>query len=390
VKNSPPSINHSLRHWQSEAIEIWKNHGYRGIVGAVTGGGKTVFALACIENRRPGTALIVVPTIPLLDQWWEEAASYFGLGLDEVNIIQSRGRLKPGTINIGVLNSVSKMEKPKALKDLMLVVDECHKAASPEFRSSLAFETEATLGLSATPERPYDDGLSEVLVPALGSVIYQYSYADALRDGVIVPFVLKNVVFDLEEDRAEEYARLSKIIGRMISQYGVDASETIAVYLRRSRLLNRSPRRVEVALRIAAFHRGLRTLIFHEDIESCEVIAEVLRQHGMAAKVYHSKLPLRIRAETLSSYRLGETSVLVTCRALDEGFNVPETEIGIIAASTATRRQRIQRLGRALRPSVEKTRALIYTLVATEPEIRRLQSEEEELEGVADVTWAKA
>ena len=130
--------------------------------------------------------------------------------------------------------------------------------------------------------------------------------------------------------------------------------------------------------------------MFHEDIESCEIIAEVLRQHKMPARVYHSGLPLRTRAETLASYRSGETSVLVTCRALDEGFNVPETEIGIIAASTATRRQRIQRLGRALRPSADKSRALIYTLVATDPEINRLKKEETELEGVAEVSWAKA
>ncbi len=80
----------------------------------------------------------------------------------------------------------------------------------------------------------------------------------------------------------------------------------------------------------------------------------------------------------------------MTCRALDEGFNVPETEVGIIAASTATNRQRIQRLGRVLRPAKGKDRALIYTLVATEPEIKRLQQEEENLEGVAEVTWTRA
>jgi hypothetical protein len=60
-------------------------------------------------------------------------------------------------------------------------------------------------------------------------------------------------------------------------------------------------------------------------------------------------------------------------RALDEGFNVPETEVGIIATSTATPRQRIQRLGRVLRPTEGKNGATVYTLVATEPEIQRLR-----------------
>lgn len=186
-----------LRRWQAEALAAWEAGGCRGIVGAVTGGGKTVFALACIERRKPETALIVVPTVALLDQWWEETAAHFGWALDEVNILSSRGRLRGGTVNIGVLNTVAKLDVTRSrVGDLMLVVDECHKAASPTFRAVLDVPAVATLGLSATPERPYDDGLAEVLVPALGPVIYQYTYAEALRDGVIVPFELRNLVFE--------------------------------------------------------------------------------------------------------------------------------------------------------------------------------------------------
>jgi len=106
--------------------------------------------------------------------------------------------------------------------------------------------------------------------------------------------------------------------------------------------------------------------------------------------MYHSKMPVRARALMLGDYRKGSIDVLVTCRALDEGFNVPETELGIIAASTATRRQRIQRLGRIVRPAKGKEGATIYTLVATGPEIGRLKDEEASLEGVATVTWSTA
>jgi superfamily II DNA or RNA helicase len=106
--------------------------------------------------------------------------------------------------------------------------------------------------------------------------------------------------------------------------------------------------------------------------------------------VYHSKMTMRDRVAMLTAYRKGAVDVLVTCRALDEGFNVPETESGIIAASTATRRQRIQRLGRVLRPSANKGGAVIFTLVASTPEIGRLREEELALEGVADVEWGRA
>jgi superfamily II DNA or RNA helicase len=356
----------------------------------VTGGGKTVFALSCIDHIRPIATLIIVPTSALLEQWWEEAASYFDLDLDEINIVTGSLRFRLGAINIAVLNTAAKLAEKIQGHKCFLIVDECHKAASEHFRSALQINTFASLGLSATPERPYDEGLQEILIPALGPVIFTYDYADALRDGVIIPFELKNIVFELEEDRQTEYDKLSKAIARSISRNGPESDETIALFLKRARVLNLSLNRIRLALKLVAANRGKRTLIFHEDIEACDLIHSILAENGVKSGVYHSKMHLRARAAMLGQYRRGEIDVLVTCRALDEGFNVPETEVGIIAASTATRRQRIQRLGRVVRPAKGKQVASIYTLVATGPEIDRLKEEEERLDRVATVTWSRA
>jgi len=358
-------------------------------VSVVTGGGKTVFALSCIDRIKPLATLIIVPTTALLEQWWEEAANYFDLDLDEINIVTGKLTFRLGAINIAVLNTAAKLAERVQEHKCFLIVDECHKAAATQFRAALNVNTIATLGLSATPERPYDEGLQDVLVPALGPVIFSYSYADALRDGVIVPFELKNIVFELESDRQVEYDKLSKAIALSIIQHGTDAARTIALFLKRARVLNLSLNRIRLALKLAAANRGKRTLIFHEDIEACELIHSVLSEKGVLSGVYHSRMPLRAKATMLNRYRKGAIDVLVSCRALDEGFNVPETEIGIIAASTATRRQRIQRLGRVVRPSTGKKGALIYTLVASGPEIERLKAEEASMEGVATVTWSR-
>ena len=365
-----------LRRWQREALALWEEHGNRGIVSVVTGGGKTVFALACIAQIKAMTSLIVVPTTALLDQWWEEAAAYFGWSLDEIHIVSGNMTVKAGTINIAVINTASKLFDRKGVPDCFLIVDECHRAAAPMFSSVLKLETFASLGLSATPRREYDEGLEDVLIPALGPIIYEYDYADARRDGVIVPFILRNIIFDLEEERQREYERLTRAIAQSLRKEGPESDKTISLLLRRARLISLSKKRVEIALKLVAGNRGKRILIFHEDIHASEVIAGVLKAHSIRAAVYHSRMNLRRRAQVWSGYRNGALEVLVTCRALDEGFNVPETEIGIVAASIVTRRQRMQRLGRILRPSVDKESALIYTLVATVPEILRLQEEE--------------
>jgi len=378
------------RAWQIEAMRHWVAADHRGIISVVTGGGKTVFALSCIAELRPDTTLIVVPTEALLEQWWEEAASYFSISLEEIHIVRGPRRLKTGSINLAVLNTASELPAMDRWGKLFLIVDECHKAASDSFRKVLNLHTSASLGLSATPERPYDDGLEDVLIPALGPVIFTYDYVAALADGVIVPFTLNNVVFDLEEDRQAEYDKLTKAIAQSMQQEGSEGQRTIALMLKRARVLNLSMNRVRIALKLVAMNRSKRTLIFHEDIQACEIIASVLKEAGVLNGIYHSKMPIKARAEALRNYRSGCSEVLVTCRALDEGFNVPETQLGIIAASTATRRQRIQRLGRIVRPAPDKETANIYTLVATRPEIERLKEEEYLLEGVASIRWSKA
>jgi len=380
---------YALRAWQIDALAEWERAGHRGIVSVVTGGGKTVLALACIERVRPQATLIVVPTTALLEQWWEEAVNYFDLALDEINIVTGNLRFRVGAINIAVLNTAAKLAE-KMRHECFLIVDECHKAASLQFRSALEVNAAFSLGLSATPERPYDEGLQEVLVPALGPLIYSYTYREALRDGVIVPFELKHVVFELEEERQREYDRLTKAVARSISQHGSEAPETVGLFLRRARVLNLSLNRITLTLKLVAANRGKRTLVFHEDIEACDLMHGILSANGVRSGVYHSKMRLREKAGMLGQYRRGEIDVLVTCRALDEGFNAPETEVGIIAASTATQRQRIQRLGRVLRPVAGKASATVFTLVASGPEIERLKQEEVALEGVANVTWSRA
>ena len=97
------------RGWQVTALHEWERAGKRGIVSVVTGGGKTVFALSCIDRIRPNATLIVVPTTALLEQWWSEAASYFDLDLDEINIVTGNLRFRVGAINIAVINTAAKL-----------------------------------------------------------------------------------------------------------------------------------------------------------------------------------------------------------------------------------------------------------------------------------------
>jgi primosomal protein N' len=70
LQDSAPAL--SLYRWQQEALGVWERHRHRGMVEAVTGSGKTRLAFAAWDRLRqkvkPLNALVVVPTIPLMNQ----------------------------------------------------------------------------------------------------------------------------------------------------------------------------------------------------------------------------------------------------------------------------------------------------------------------------------
>jgi len=147
--------------------------------------------------------------------------------------------------------------------------------------------------------------------------------------------------------------------------------------------------RIPVAAKLAEQHLNERTLIFHERVASAENIRNILSARNHNTTIYHSNMGSAYRRDNLKLYRRGVFDILISCRALDEGLNVPETKIAIIASATASHRQRIQRLGRVLRPHKGKTAATIYTLYVTEQEEQRLIHEAREFEDIASVTWYK-
>jgi superfamily II DNA or RNA helicase len=274
----------------------------------------------------------------------------------------------------------------------MLIVDECHRLGSPENAKALLGEYAATLGLSATPERQYDDGFTEYITPALGPIIYEYTYVEAFDDGVIAPFALSNVHVSMLEDEQAKYDKLTKRIRTAIAREGIntagDASEHLKkLLLQRAAVSATATMRIPVSVHLIEQHRGERAIIFHERTDAADKIFSLLRQRGHSASIYHAGIGAAIRRENLRLFRRGVHDVLVCCRALDEGMNVPETSVAVIASSTASRRQRIQRLGRILRPAKGKEAATVYTLYATEEERKRLLEEASDLKDVTSVTW---
>ena len=388
----------SPRDWQASALDSWRQS-FRGIASVVTGAGKTIFAQMCMalfRRRYPsGRFVIVVPTLALLDQWYVSLREDFMVPADEIASFSGEGWPEDlGIVNLMVVNTArGHAARIPETCDAMLIVDECHRAASESNALSLRGAYRATLGISATPEREHDDLFHKVLVPALGPVIFEYKYGQALSDGVIVPFDLVNVAVDMTEEEQRKYDDATVDITRTFS--GVEKGEVKREVLvrklqRRARLAASSIQRIPVTIRLAEKHHDNRLIVFHESIHSAETILNILLARRFNATIYHSKMSSELRRDNLRLFRRGVFDVLVTCRALDEGANVPETDVAIVASSTGSLRQRIQRLGRVLRPAAGKPRARIYTIYVSKPEEERLVKEARTLTEAGGLTWMRS
>ena len=383
------------RAWQSEALDSWRSP-LRGIASVVTGGGKTTFALMCMEFFRSkypsGRFVIVVPTQALLDQWYVSLREDLSVPANEISTFSGEGRSEEfNVVNLMVINTARTHASSVPEKyDSMLIIDECHRAASQSNSLSLEGRYKATLGISATPKREHDNLFESVLVPRLGPVIFEYDYGRALRDGVLSPFQLINVSTEMTEEEQESYDTASQDIARTyqrVQSGDIEREVLVRKLQRRARLAASSIQRIPVAVRLAEQHRGSRIIVFHESIQSAESIFSILSARRFNATIYHSKISPELRRDNLRLFRRGVFDSIVTCRALDEGANVPELDVAIVAASTTSVRQRIQRLGRVLRPAPGKSTARVYTIYVSKPEESRLVKEAGSLTEASEITW---
>lgn len=110
-----------------------------------------------------------------------------------------------------------------------------------------------------------------------------------------------------------------------------------------------------------------KILIFGERIGQADDLYHLLQEcyPGKIGRC-HSKMGIQANKNTLERFRTGDIRILISCKSMDEGVDLPDASIGIILSGTAAHRQRIQRLGRIIRKCKDKKRALLYYLHISE------------------------
>ncbi|WP_158059207.1 DEAD/DEAH box helicase [Halorussus halophilus] len=334
-----------LRQYQRDWVEQFVNSNSGVLVGP-PGSGKTVAAMGVLEAVG-GETLILVPGRELASQWREEILG--NTSLTEAQVGEYHGgkkQIRPVTI---ATYQTAGMDRHRKLFDErewgLIVYDECQHIPSRVFRRSADLQSKHRLGLSATPVREDDkeEEIFNLIGPPIGTDW------DALFDAGYVqePEVqIRYVPWD-EEAYREEYG----------STVGHEKRQVAAS----------NPAKVEEIRHLLAEHPTSKALIFVEYLDQGEELAEALDVPFISGEMPHPRRELH-----LQQFRDGQLDTVVVSRVGDEGIDLPDAELAIVASGLGgSRRQGAQRAGRTMRPTGNSRMYVLATRGTTEEEFAR-------------------
>ena len=420
------------REYQKTAFENWKNNGQKGLFAMATGTGKTITSLNCLLEiyKRKGyyKAIILVPTITLVNQWEQECRKFnfsniikvYSKNLtwrDEVERVAFNEKYKTDKepeVSYIIISTYASYSREKVFRvlngfdrrRLLMIADECHNMGSGSLVKRLKeIPYLRRIGLSATPERQFDDEGNQKLKKFFGSeehYTYEYSMEEAIQKGVLCKYMYYPHLVRLTPDEMDAYVELSERIAKYFN-YDKEKFDHIdeklkMMLLARKRIVHKAENKVEVFRSIIEkrfqekgnlkysliyvpegnkpdYIGGGDDFDITEDVGDDNDMEHLINLYTKVVTEVDDHVTVRKfvsgqqdREEILHDFATGRLHVLTSMKCLDEGVDVPRSELAIFCASTGNPRQFIQRRGRVLRTHPDKKMAELHDLVVV-PEV---------------------
>jgi superfamily II DNA or RNA helicase len=326
-----------------EAIIRQVKQNITALIEAPTGSGKTVAMLNAIGELGK-TALVVVPSKALAEQWKEEAIKHLGLTLEEIGLLQgSVANWKGRKLVIAVIHNLFQKEFTSEFYDYFGTVcwDEAHRLGAPEFAKTMPlFRARYRIAATATPTRK--DGCMKMVHNCFGPVSVRLN-GDAL------PCECKVIRYSDPFYSKVKSAPLPVLLKIVSKSYG--RNKLIADY-------------------VEALHKdGRNVLVLSDRIEHLQTLQTLLNQRGIK-----DEIGLFVGSYTVGGKRkqTGQgylnavrddpkySVILATYSMMKEGVNIPRLDAGIDATPRA---DGIQAIGRIRRPLPNKRMPIWLTMI---------------------------
>lgn len=389
------------REYQNEAYINWKNSDKCGLFAMATGTGKTITALNCIleEYKQSGyyQAIIVVPSKPLVNQWYEEARNFNFNTVMKV-YSDSQWKEKLSRMNTGMaLNakhsfliittyiSFSSENFQRRItnfpKATIFVADEAHNIGSERMKQLLpGIKFEKRIALSATPKRRFDpegNSLIESYFNTSEPYTFSYSMKKAINENILTQYYYYPHMVYLNSQEMRKYVIISKKLSKIFNQKTkkfTNPDYAKILLLERKRIIHKAENKKNtlntVLKEISESKYGINYSFIYapegEDDSGTSMLADYLSIFEDCfpdKRIHHFTSKTENRTEILKDFESGYINCLISMKCLDEGIDIPRAGTAIFCSSTGNPRQFIQRRGRVLRKHKDKDLSVIHDLV---------------------------
>lgn len=349
---------------QDKAVEVFLEK-KNGILAMATGTGKTRTAIKImnklIEMNEIKRIIITMYGNDLLDQWAIQMREEF----PEVSIYYHYGGKKemkdfamhPDNSMLLVSRDADNLSRildrldsmPGNYRDdTLLLFDEVHGAGSNSLINNLTGKISPykyRLGLSATPEREYDDGGNKFILDEIGEVIFEFSLKDAIEKGILCPFNYTPLPYALTQ---EEREKKKKIIAAFNSKKknGEPCNEN-DMYTQLSLVNKTAINKLDEFEALIKTNPDLlkKCIIFVQTMEYGTLLQDRLINYCDSYHTYYADDEKR----NLEAFANGDFDCLLTCKKVSEGIDISTVTNIILFSSDRSKLVTTQRIGRALR-----------------------------------------
>lgn len=354
------SFNGELRESQRKAIEALMAH-ETGILSAATAFGKTVVCCDLIAERKINT-LILIESSALMEQW--QAAIERFLNIDEelpsyqtktgrtkkrksaVGVLQGAKDTLTGIIDIAMVGSVFSKDvcHPKLNEYGMILVDECHHAASETIQKILrTVRAKYVYGVTATPMR--EDGLEKINYMLIGPIRFRFTAKErALEQGI----------------RHLVYPRFTRTLCSREDKLSVnDAYELVRDDPARNQMIIEDTKK--------CIEEGRCPVILTRYTAHAEELYKALQDSGANTFLLLGNKSSKEKKQIVSEMKIvSETEpvlLVATGKLIGEGFDFPRLDTLIMATPVAGRTVVEQYAGRLNRDYHGKQDVIIYDYI---------------------------
>lgn len=396
-----------LFYYQKNAVNKWEETGRMLLLQMATGCGKTRTAIGCMNKALKDTnkllVVIACPQATLSSQWKNDVER---LDIEEHRSIEINGNITGWETlirrNIGALGAgryrnlvvytthqiassikfteLLNKSSPQIIK--FLIGDEVHGMGADRAQNGLLDVYKYRLGLSATPQRWFDESGSRLIEEYFGNNNFEFSIHDALTNinpitgkPFLVNYTYEPRFISLTEDELEEYKRITEKIVKQ-SKYAND--EEASGYLDMLRFKraniekNAENKYTELECILDEIGNHISdTIIFVSDAQIDRVM-QILGRRGIVASRFTQAQGTSVsekydglseREHIIKMFKEKQYQVLVAIKCLDEGIDIPSADRAIVMASSTNPREYVQRIGRIIRQTSGKYQATIHDMI---------------------------